>query len=130
MYGKDYSYYDIHNRTEWAQEMPEDFLNKLKNVIDTLLYIIVIDDRLILHAQLPKVTSLQKIEDHLERYLHNIIWGRKPDPPKIKIEGINRVYCGHTIVTEPVEQNGIINIDTGAFLPYHGEKGKLTVREM
>jgi hypothetical protein len=27
-------------------------------------------------------------------------------------------------------KNGIINIDTGAFLPYYGEKGKLTVREM
>jgi hypothetical protein len=31
---------------------------------------------------------------------------------------------------EPVEQNGIINIDTGAFLTYYGLHGKLTVREM
>ncbi|GHU04599.1 serine/threonine protein phosphatase [Betaproteobacteria bacterium] len=130
MYGKDYSYYDIYNGTEWSQEMPEYFLKELKTVIDTLPYIIVIDDTLILHAQLPPVISLQKIENNPEKYLHKLIWSRNEKPQKINIPGISRVYCGHTIVEEPIEQNGIINIDTGAFLTFYGKKGKLTVQEI
>jgi serine/threonine protein phosphatase 1 len=130
MYGKDYSFYDIHNGTGWAQEMTESFLNKLKIVIDTLPFIIVIDDIIILHAKLPYVGSLHQIEANPKKHLHKLIWSRNTKPQKITIPGINRVYCGHSIVAEPMEENGIINIDTGAFLTYYGAKGKLTVREL
>jgi hypothetical protein len=110
--------------------MTDGFLNKLKTVIDTLPYIIVIDDTLILHAHLPNVSSLQQIEANPKKHLHKLIWSRNTKPQKITIPGINRVYCGHSIVTEPTEKNGIINIDTSAFLTYYGAKGKLTVREL
>jgi serine/threonine protein phosphatase 1 len=130
IYGELYRYYDFQNGSKWSRRMSDAYLVKLKKAIDKLPFIIVIDDTIILHAQLPHVGSLQQIEANPEKHLHKLIWSRNKKPQKITIPGISRVYCGHSMVAEPVEENGIINIDTGAFLTYYGANGKLTLREL
>ncbi|GHT55832.1 serine/threonine protein phosphatase [Endomicrobiia bacterium] len=129
-YTRLYKNYTYHNGSDWQYKESYDYIAKLAKAVDTLPLIIKVDDTLILHSCLPDVDSLEEIENNPEKYLEKIIWYRGRYPEKIRIPGIKRVYCGHTFVDEPEDCNGMINIDTGAFLRYQGFQGKLTVVEL
>ncbi|MDR0524395.1 MAG: metallophosphoesterase [Spirochaetaceae bacterium] len=116
------------NGNEWMAPQKAEYLQEMFEAVRLLPLIIQIGDTLILHARLPPVNSLEEIEAHSEKYEETILWERKGRPKNIRITGINRVFCGHTIVKNPVEYKGTINIDTGAFLAYwKGYSGRLTI---
>jgi hypothetical protein len=128
-YGILYKSVSYHNGSDWQYNESYTYIAKLAKAVDKLPLIIKVDDTLILHSCLPDVDSLKPIENDPEKYLDKILWYRGKAPEKIRIPGIKRVYCGHTFVDEVEEHNGMINIDTGAFLRYQGSRGKLTVVE-
>ncbi|MDR3335685.1 MAG: metallophosphoesterase [Treponema sp.] len=125
-----YKHYSYGNGSEWQYRQSKIYLAELAKAVAGLPLIIKVDTTLILHARLPDVVSLEAIEINPYPYLDTIFWYRGEFPDRITIPGITRVYCGHTPLDEPEEHNGTINIDTGAFLRYWGERGKLTVREL
>jgi hypothetical protein len=118
------------NDCDWQLQENQSYLTKLEKALEALPLIIKIDDTLILHAGLPNVDSLAEIESYPEKYLDTILWSRSDLLMNIHIPGIKRVYCGHNFVPEPIEYNGFINIDTGAFRRYWKSTGKLTVVEV
>jgi serine/threonine protein phosphatase 1 len=117
------------NGSSWQFKENKSYLAELGKALLKLPLIIVVGDNLIVHACLPEVDSLEAIEREPEKYLHTLLWYRGNFSGKI-IPGIKRVYCGHSIISAPEERNGFMNIDTGAFLRYMGEEGKLTVRRL
>lgn len=127
--GGDFKNFDYQNGSAWSREMPDSFLEKLCSLIDKLPLIITAGDSLIVHAALPPVSSLDKIEENPERFLDTILWNRGAYPPLVT-KGVARVYCGHTITDRVENYGGIINIDTGCFLKHYGSPGRLTVREL
>lgn len=44
-----------------------------------------------------------------------ILQGRNPDAIKMEVDGLHRLYSGHTIVNSPMEVSNRVWIDTGAF---------------
>jgi serine/threonine protein phosphatase 1 len=118
------------NGSDWQFREKPSYLGKLAQAVRRLPLIIVAGENLIVHAGLPDVLSLEAIERKPDKYAKTILWHRGRYPDKIGIPGIKRVYCGHSITDKVEEQNGFINIDTGAFLRYMHEEGKLTVVEL
>ena len=119
----------IINGGGWAYKMAADKFDAMLDAIDKLPLIIQVGDVIIAHAALPSVESLEEIEKDPISYINTVIWFRGEYPP-VKIEGINKVYVGHSIIRRPEQTGKYINIDTGAFLRYMARDGKLTVLEL
>jgi serine/threonine protein phosphatase 1 len=126
-YGTINRYYAHLNGSDWRFQESAAYLAELAHKVSRLPLIIQVEDTLILHACLPDVDSLEEVERYPDIYRDTIIWYRDKPSWSIRIPGINKVYCGHNIVNKIEEHNGMINIDTGAFLRYHGAQGKLTI---
>jgi serine/threonine protein phosphatase 1 len=127
-YGLQFARYDFRNGNKWIVRQSQNYLDELWAEIQELPLIIKIEDVLILHARLPDVDTLEEIEAFPEGYMDFILWSREGLPNAIAVPGISRIYCGHTIVDEPVSCKGTINLDTGAFLAYwQGYSGRLTM---
>jgi serine/threonine protein phosphatase 1 len=129
-YGRLYKNYSYQNGSDWQVKESNQYLAQLAKAVGKLPLIIKVDTTLILHSCPPNVDSLEEIESTPEKYLEMILWYRGKYPEKITIPGITRIYSGHSIVDEAEDHNGIINIDTGAFLRLWGSPGKLTVAEI
>lgn len=127
-YGSQYRRYNFGNGNGWTRTQTPAYLAALWEAVRDLPLIIQVEDALILHARLPAVDSLEAISADPDRYAHTLLWRREGLPQDITIPGITRIYCGHTIVPEPVAYKGTLNIDTGAFLAHwEGYSGKLTI---
>ncbi|MDR2509025.1 MAG: metallophosphoesterase [Spirochaetaceae bacterium] len=125
-FDRQFYHFDYQNGSDWARNQPITYLRQLCEEIKKLPLVIKINSAVILHAALPDITNLEEIESYSEEQLETILWERgKPRSPHVA--GIDRVYCGHTIVDDVEEINGIVNLDTGCFLKYYGEPGKLTM---
>jgi serine/threonine protein phosphatase 1 len=121
----------IYNGGDWAYENSSEFREKLFHaILDNIPLIIQVRNTLIVHAALPDVKSLRVIEQFPSRFIDEILWARHKIPGNIKIQGIQKIFVGHSIVEEPKTWGKITNIDTGAFLVEYGEEGKLTMLEM
>jgi serine/threonine protein phosphatase 1 len=122
----------VRNGGGWAYKQTAEFRKKLVHAIDKMPLIIQVGDTLILHASLPNLENLEPIEKFPFQFMEEILWERPREARDVKIQGINRVYVGHSIVPEPVTQGKTINIDTGAFLTKdkYGRDGKLTMIEI
>ena len=75
----------------------------------------------IIHAELPQSVQWPSLESELHKtnVMYSILYSRKfIFSKKIKnyhIQGVDHIYCGHTIVEEPIKRANIHYIDTGAF---------------
>jgi serine/threonine protein phosphatase 1 len=122
--------HNYRNGNNWQFHEKKSYLAKLARAVIKLPLIIVVGDNLIVHAGLPDAASLDAIKAEPDKYREALLWRRGKPPDKIMIPGVRHVYCGHTIIDEVETHKGFTNLDTGAFLRYWGEKGKLTVREL
>ena len=75
----------------------------------------------IIHAEIPdtvKWTSLES-ELHKTNILYSILFSRKfIQNQKLKnyqIQGVDAIYCGHTILEKPITKGNVHYIDTGAY---------------
>jgi serine/threonine protein phosphatase 1 len=64
-YGLHYKNFSYGNGSEWQEEESHAYFAKLAKAAEKLPLIIKVDDSLILHACLPEVNSLEKIEGNL-----------------------------------------------------------------
>lgn len=146
---REYGVYELwmKNGGEWADLVTEEFLNKLAEKYRTLPYAIEIETKQgivgVLHADIPPNISWPKLMASLARSrlkkkeLQALIWSRetyrafrkaRETPNVIKepnIEGIYRLYVGHSIVNTPCLFGNIMFIDTGAYVT-----GKLTAVDL
>ena len=119
----------LHNGGRWAYEMPAENSRAMLLAIDKLPLIIQVGDVIIAHAVLPEVENLEEIENDPIEHVDTVVWYRGEYPP-VNIQGINKIYVGHSIVEEPEQSGKYHNIDTGAFKKHWGKTGKLTILEL
>ena len=118
------------NGGEWAYKLPAWERRAIVDAVRALPLVIQVGDAVVLHAAMPEVESLDEIEDDPGLYENTILWFRDDEYPEVRIPGVNRVFVGHTIVGQPMEDGKHINIDTGAFFRHWGSAGKLTIMEI
>ena len=128
--------------------------SELINAVADLPYVIELNHASgkkigIVHAELPPNEThwgrfCKKIRNHMNPDLDakkffgpvaSLIWGRdridkykrQSDKKRIypKIEGIDRIYVGHTIVKKVYEFDEFVYLDGGAYLPYWVSEKKL-----
>lgn len=142
---REYGMYEMwmHNGGEWSDDASDELLKEMADVFRQLPYIINVETDAgnvgIVHADMPNFLpwdrTLEAIEDgklkpnDLKYYL----WSRESyrklkmslEYPgairEIFIEGVHKIYVGHSIVKQPVAFGNIMFIDTGAY-----SQGKLS----
>ncbi len=137
----DYSGYKetifLHNGGNWIKDLSKDQIDIIYNKFNKLPLAIRVGDVGLIHAEFPipaKTWSnlVQKL-DNLQ-YQDLMLWGRGNIKTgyEVWLEDIDIVYCGHTIVDEPLTLGSIRYIDTGAFMRYYNpssSKGRLTIEQ-
>ncbi len=95
---------------------------------------IVIENTAIIHAEVPLfITDFEdlvaKIEDMHIDTLESLLWGRLRIEMDInkKVDGINKIYCGHNILPEADNYGNHRMIDIGA---YQTKSGKLHIEKI
>ncbi len=75
----------------------------------------------IVHAEIPEHVQWPSLEAELNKtnVLYSILFSRKyilsSKRKKYKIDGVDEIYCGHTIVDMPQKRGNVNYIDTGAY---------------
>ena len=100
-------------------------LNHWVNAIKKLPYTIEIKYRNkkigIVHAEIPQQIKWPSLEAELnkKKVLYSILYSRRYitsfNNSKYRINGIDEIYCGHTIVDTPQRKGNVNYIDTGAY---------------
>ena len=146
---REYGVYELwmRNGGEWSDLVTEDFLNNMAEAYRKLPYAIEIETANgkvgIVHADMPakmswdelvKGLTLGKLKDKQKQAL---LWSRdtyrqlrnaRESDRVVKepeVEGIYRIYVGHSIVNNPCLFGNIMFIDTGAYVT-----GKLTAVDL
>jgi len=146
---REYGIYELwmRNGGEWSDLVSEGFLNRLADVYKTLPYAIEVETKQgavgVLHADIPAKLSWPDLtESLLTRRLNvndiqKLMWSRdsyrllrkaREYPGVMKepvVEGVYRVYVGHSIVNSPCLFGNMMFIDTGAYV-----SGKLTAVDL
>jgi len=134
-----YGMYELwmHNGGEWSEDETDEKLDEMATCFRSLPYVIEIETEEgkvgVVHADMPTTMSwddtLEAIENgklknkHMQVYL----WSRDTYrrlkmkleyPGAIKesfVEGVDRIFVGHSIVKQPTSYGNIMFIDTGAY---------------
>ena len=75
----------------------------------------------IVHAEIPDTVKWPSLEAELNKtnILYSILFSRKyinsRARKKYHIDGVDEIYCGHTIVNKPKKKGNVNYIDTGAY---------------
>lgn len=114
---------DINKDESITELYPE--LNLWVEAIEQLPYAIEIKSNTkkvgIVHAEIPKQVKWPSLEAELDKtnVRYSILFSRKYIFSSIfkryKIDGVDEIYCGHTIVDKPHKKGNVNYIDTGAF---------------
>jgi len=79
----------------------------------------------IVHAEIPESVQWPSLEAELNKpnVLYSILFSRKfiksGKRKKYHISGVDKIYCGHTIVDSPKKIGNVHYIDTGAYSAHH-----------
>ncbi|MCW8932721.1 MAG: metallophosphoesterase [Gammaproteobacteria bacterium] len=100
-------------------------LNAWIDVLKNLPYAIEIKSRTkkvgIVHAEIPEHVQWPSLEAELNKtnVLYSVLFSRKyifsSKKKKYRIDGVDEIYCGHTIVDMPQKKGNVNYIDTGAY---------------
>lgn len=126
------------NGGDWWQETVDTDRQAIYTAVKPLPLAIEIDSVLgpigVVHADIPPGMTwsafLQALEQGDDLAVQTALWSRtraKMHRIAGEVEGVERVYCGHNIVNEPLLAGNVRYIDTGAYLP---EQGQLTMVEI
>lgn len=114
------------NGGQWFYRLKDEEAKEAYDIAKSLPFIIEVGDIGIVHAQPlnnweDTVYRIEADVPYAEKY---IIWGRDVirSPIPFTCDGIGKVFCGHTVVKEPVNRGNVKFIDTGAVF-----YGKLTI---
>ena len=137
----------MQNGGEWSSDTPDALLREMADFYEHSPYAIMIDtahgDVGVVHADMPDHRSWSKLVKSLEkkkataRDLKSLLWSRETyrayrmnleyggaftEPT---VEGVHKIYVGHSIVRNPVIFGNTVFIDTGAYC-----NGKLTAVDL
>ena len=120
----------LYNGGVWLSEVPPESQRKFLNAFKKLPIFIDIKTKEglvgIVHAEYP-FNTWDKVSNSTEEYLGQrtkdmCIWGRdrisRRNDDKWKtsiVEGVSKIFCGHTIVMQPTVLGNVHYIDTGAY---------------
>ncbi len=118
---------DIENAVDLHEQYPSlqlwiDALNKLPYAIEIKTPTQTVG---IVHAEIPQDIKWSSLEAELHKFetINSVLFSRKYINSlkfyKYTIEGIDAIYCGHSIVDHPKQTNNIHYIDTGAYASNH-----------
>lgn len=114
----------ISNGGSWYYQLSEEDQKYCYNLVKTLPYIINLNinnkNIAIIHAEFPKnFVNWNDAHMDLQRYSfkETLLWGRTRIEKNLQniVTNIDEIYCGHTVVKEPVKLGNHNYIDTGAF---------------
>lgn len=141
-----YGMYELwmHNGGEWSDDVSDEILDKMASQYRELPYIIEVDTAQgkvgIVHADMPSTMTWDETLDAMEnnklkdKQMQVYLWSRDTYrklrmsleyPGAVKetsIEGVHKIYVGHSIVKQPASFGNIMFIDTGAYTT-----GKLSI---
>lgn len=109
----------------WYSDLYQEEKDEIYRRFCKLPYVIKVGNIAIIHADIPyKCKTWDDIVDMVERetfeYYNNetFLWSRQTVKKMLErnIEGIDKIYLGHTIIKNPIELGNMIFIDTGSFL--------------
>jgi len=118
------------------EKLMSDFplLKEIYDEFSKLPYLIKIGNVAIVHAEVPLFIEsfkdlVTKIEDRHIETLESLLWGRERIENDInkKVNGIDRIYCGHNILQDADDYSNHRMIDTGAF---QSKFGKLHIEKI
>jgi serine/threonine protein phosphatase 1 len=74
----------------------------------------------LIHAEIPKSINWDALDEELKKpsVLYSTLFSRKyirAGKNSYRIEGVDEIYCGHTIVLSPQKLGNVNYIDTGAY---------------
>lgn len=142
---REYGMYEMwmHNGGEWSDDASDELLQEMADFFRELPYIIDVETEQghvgIVHADMPNFLPWDRTLSAIEEGklkpndLKYYLWSRESyrklkmslEYPgairEIFIEGVHKIYVGHSIVKQPVAFGNIMFIDTGAY-----SYGKLT----
>lgn len=137
----------VSNGGEWSNDVDLPELRSLCTEADKLPLSMTIETNNgrigVCHAQPP----LKRVDDGIIPWEHaqaptlydeNImLWGRDivkrkilDEDYEVTVKGVDKVYCGHTVLLEPKTVGNIEFIDTGCVFKSQKFVGKLTVRQL
>jgi serine/threonine protein phosphatase 1 len=137
----------VSNGGEWFYKLPEATRQQISEKADDMPYIITIKkgDKSygVAHGDIPShVKNWQDIIDGLdstynEMYENSLLWGRSYArktshhhiDPYFKIDGVDEIFLGHTVMKSPRKYGNINFIDTGLVFKDEGY-GKFTLVEL
>lgn len=118
---------DMHINEAISKKYPT--LNLWADAIKKLPYAIEIKSNKkkigIVHAEIPATVKWSSLEAELNKtnVLYSILFSRKyittGSRKKYAIDGVDEIYCGHTIVERPLKKGNVNYIDTGAYSVQH-----------
>jgi serine/threonine protein phosphatase 1 len=134
-----YGMYELwmHNGGEWSEDVSEEQLNEMATFYRTLPYIIEVETEQgkvgIVHADMPNAMTWDDTLDAIEtgkfksKQMQVFLWSRETYrklrmsleyPGAVKesnVDGVHRIYVGHSIVKQPASYGNMMFIDTGAY---------------
>ncbi len=137
---REYGVYELwmRNGGEWSDLVSEDYLNRSAEIYKKLPYIIEIETVNgivgVVHADVPPKLSWAKLTNALLKSLikpkdrQKLLWSRdsyrnlrrsRESSEQIaepNVEGVYRIYLGHSIVNSPCLFGNLMFIDTGAYV--------------
>ena len=137
---REYGVYELwmKNGGEWSDLVSEEYLNRSVEIYKKLPYVIEIETKNgivgVVHADVPPTLSWDKLIFGLStgrikrKDRQKLIWSRdsyrnlrksREDPEMViepNIEGVYRIYLGHSIVNSPCLFGNLMFIDTGAYV--------------
>ena len=137
---REYGVYELwmKNGGEWSDLVSEDYLNRSAEVYKKLPYVIEIETKHgivgVVHADVPPKLTWAQLTHGLStsrikpKDRQKLLWSRdsyrnlrksRENPDMItepNIEGVYRIYLGHSIVNSPCMFGNLMFIDTGAYV--------------
>lgn len=124
------------NGLQWWREVPDADRWDIVDQLRALPYVIEVESRRgtvgILHAEVPLHMRwdefIRRIDAGDERAINSCLWGRDRIKFNVSeyVNGIGRIFSGHTVVDSPTKLGNIYAIDTGAVF----SDGHLTLAQL
>jgi len=137
------TYWTKHNGMKWWRDVPQDERLALIRAFRTLPVVQEIETVRglvgLVHAEVPHGMDWQTFTAAIEagdkHATKSALWGRTriEHGDDSGVRGIDRVFCGHTIIDAPRQAGNVYYIDTGSFVgvsdQYEGD-GRLTIADL
>lgn len=136
-------YWTRHNGMSWWMDLSHDERMAFIEAFRQLPIVMEIETERgivgLVHGEVPHgmdwATFVQRIEDGDRHTTKSALWGRNriQHGDDSGVIGIDRLFCGHTVVNAPTRLGNVYYIDSGSFVGVRendAEQGRLTIADL